>query len=63
MRKEREIPTNPNAIIDELVRLQRLEDMGIKTPGLQERLWDELQKQLDEIGGFRNIGKYPSRGE
>ena len=55
--KEREIPTNPNAIIDELVRLQRLEDMGIKTPGLQERLWDELQKQLDEIGGFRNIGK------
>ena len=57
MRKERELPTNPNAIIDELVRLQRLEDMGKNTSVLQERLWEELQKRLDEIGGFRNIGK------
>jgi len=56
--KEREIPTNPTAIIDELVRLQRLEDMGKKTPkDLQERLWEALQKRLDEIGGFRNISK------
>ena len=47
--KESELPTKSEAIIDELARLQRLEEQGIKTEHLQEILWESLQARIDEM--------------